>query len=340
MKKTLSFLQHTLFLPLALKTRWLLSSATGLLTGLLIVFATLTPLSALIYAEESSIEEENPAKEAIDKHYNLPDIENKRSQLLLEHMSKLNRENEVVMLHAEESFYGLFLAEESGNPQGAVLILPDLQQHGHWPVMVAPLREYLPQFGWATLTIELPYPPAKARIPRDKASTELTQEADTEVNIETTPQQAEVVAAYQKQTQARINAAVNYLKSRNQLNLVIVGYGASASWAIDYAHKETGKGLTLITIDALNNSLAPENIQQQIEKIQVPYLDLIQPNQQPVQRLAQQRLKIMRRTDNTNYQQITTANIANYKSLENSTTRRIRGWLMTHAGGKLINRAR
>ncbi len=330
MKKTVSFLKQTIALSLTLVAGWIYSLTT--------VLTLLTTLSSITYAEEPQ-----------NKPYYLPDIENKRSQLLLEHMRMLNRENEVVMLDAEESFYGLFLAEETGNPQGAVLILPDIQQHGHWPKMIAPLREYLPRFGWATLSIELPYPPAKVRISRDQAepeetsketTEETTQETTQETTEKTTPASTDAIAAYQQQMRAHINAAINYLKSRNQLNLVIVGYGASASWAIDYAHQQTGKGLTLITIDALNNAWAPENIQQQIEKIQVPYLDLIHPDQQLVQRLARQRLKIMRTSGNNQYQQITTANIANYKSPENSTTRRIRGWLMTNAGGKKINLAR
>ena len=55
----------------------------------------------------------------------------------------------------------MFLAEATGNPQGGVLILHDNQQHGHWPDIVAPLREYLPQHGWSTLSIELPDTPAE-----------------------------------------------------------------------------------------------------------------------------------------------------------------------------------
>lgn len=75
------------------------------------------------------------------------------------HLSGLQRSQEVVQLiHEEQSFYGLFLQGRSGQPQGGVLILHDLEQHGHWPVLVGPLRESLPDYGWATLAIELPSP--------------------------------------------------------------------------------------------------------------------------------------------------------------------------------------
>jgi len=41
--------------------------------------------------------------------------------------------------------------------QGAVLILHDKEQHADWPYFIRPLRMSLPDAGWDTLTVNLPY---------------------------------------------------------------------------------------------------------------------------------------------------------------------------------------
>ncbi|MCY0966063.1 DUF3530 family protein [Parathalassolituus penaei] len=61
----------------------------------------------------------------------------------------------VKLVANDEPFGGLFVQESAGKPQGAALILHDRDQHLLWPEMIAPLQQQLPQYGWATLTIEL-----------------------------------------------------------------------------------------------------------------------------------------------------------------------------------------
>lgn len=408
-------------------------------TGLF-VFLILAPLmsNAAEEPEESEISEDvevtesTESSKAVEKQYVLPDVSAKRSQSLLEYMKLFDREDEVITLETtiftteapdensqgeteKNSFYGLFLEEESGNPQGAILILHDSQHHGHWPEVIAPIREYLPQFGWATLSIELPDAPKRTRIAREVAkpiknnekkseeqseeneennesnteensiteqntpeeptdnegtveSSELETEAETEEEKsaepslprlqelpslaenestkETTPGNKKLSpeTIYQQLNTNRIIAAINYLKSRNQENLVLIGYGSGAAWAIDYVQKQdknsktASKGLTLITIDALTSKLEPTKMHEQIKDIKVPYLDLINPRKTRAVKLAQKRLKILKRSKHSNYQQIITPIMSNYRDTESPTSRRIRGWLMNNAEGKLIKR--
>jgi hypothetical protein len=376
-------------------------------------------ISSFTRAEEEALKKNAPEESSADKEvidnpeYYLPNIPLKRAKSILKHMSLFNREDEVVTLKTpNESFYGLFLAESSDQPQGGVLLLHDNQQHGHWPDVVAPIREYLPQFGWSTLSIELPDAPAKKRIKREELAASNT---DTVNNNENTAQEPEgkqppkddlekpesekmaqegvadnsgiagstktVIEAdniedaepglprlqslpaitenkttaeqpksapepnkemmYLKQNRNRILTAIEYLKSRGQFNIVIIGYGIGAAWAIDYAQQvDTGekaqKGLTLITIDALASRLAPGKMQQQLKNLQIPYLDLIHPKPGDSLTMARKRLSIMKRAKNNRYQQIITANMASYHDSESPTSRRIRGWLMKNAGGTLV----
>lgn len=118
---------------------------------------------------EAEIEQQTEEQQAtITRTRYLPSITDKRSASLLEHMTLMERDDEVITLGStDEAFYGLYLPQASGNPQGGILILHDEQQHGHWPDIIGPLREYLPLFGWSTLTIELPDQLKRQRIPRE-----------------------------------------------------------------------------------------------------------------------------------------------------------------------------
>jgi len=359
-------------------------------------------------------------------HYT-PDIPKKRAQSLIQYMTLMQRQDEVVQLSSlsnandtdiglAEDYYGLFLADATGNPQGGVLILHDSQQHGHWPEIVAPLREYLPEHGWTTLTIELPDTPARLRIaredivvqPRSTNSTTATDENEitpglepistdqngvpllTEEAIDNTgpdlqgqpaelkkdiadapidespepalPRLAKLpdlanepiteantaedtpidpLEHYRKQNQQRIFAAMEYLRSKGQFNLVIIGYGIGAAWAIDYLAKQENvqddnKGLTLVTIDALPSRHSSMIMNVQLEKLKLPFLDLIQPSKGYALKLGRTRQAIMNRNKNEGYQQIITSSMTSYHEDENPTNRRIRGWLKTNAGGTLV----
>jgi hypothetical protein len=270
-------------------------------------------------------------------HY-LPDIPKKRAQSLIHYMERMEREDEIVSLTgSNQDFYGLFLGDVTGRPQGGVLILHDNQQHGHWPKIVAPLREYLPHHGWATLTIELPDIPARQRIARQDLTVP-SPSSDTE-------EASDAEEAYRKQNQQRIFTAMEYLRSKGQFNLVIIGYGTGAALAIDYINQQNegakvkvrgNKGLSLITIDAMPSPHNASRMDQQLTKFKIPFLDLIQPNKAYAVKQGETRRGIMKRNKNKRYQQVITSNIASYYEDNNPTNRRIRGWLKTNAAGTRI----
>ncbi|MFT6421595.1 MAG: hypothetical protein ACJA2K_000307 [Thalassolituus sp.] len=217
-------------------------------------------------AEDTSPESQNPARLRVRPY---PDAE--RHQSLIEYLQQHQRQQEVMTLVAgEASFYGLFLRERSGNPQGGILILHDLEQHGHWPTLVAPLREGLTEHGWTTLAIELPTapeqplparsnsavttpPPASTSTPatdtdpnendtteaQPSEATNLVPTTDTTGTTPATPAIQNAIASddkaivnqYDQDIQARIEAGLSFLNSRGQLNLAIIAVGDSAIWA-------------------------------------------------------------------------------------------------------------
>ncbi|MEC7548185.1 MAG: DUF3530 family protein [Pseudomonadota bacterium] len=297
-----------------------------------------------------------------------------RHQSLIEHMTLFQRAEEVVTLIADgngaaDSFYGLFLRERSGNPQGGALILHDLGQHAHWPELVAPLREGLTESGWTTLAIELPSPPAD-RLPIRQPQQEVPSSAETEENDQADApespseesqeepsntsleeQETNEVAGTTEETTglsveeqrqmytgsmtARINSGLSYLASRGQLNNVIIAHGDAAVWAagiVQARQRETenANGMVLIMVDAREHPLSPLRLNQIFDTLEIPVLDILTADARSTEWQDQQRLGAMKRKHRSGYQQI---RLSSASADSVTVLRRIRGWLKTNAAG-------
>lgn len=60
-----------------------------------------------------------------------------------------------------DSFLALELPHRTPEQQGAVLLLHGQDAHPAWPEVLGPLRELLPDDGWSTLGVSLPYQPIR-----------------------------------------------------------------------------------------------------------------------------------------------------------------------------------
>lgn len=150
----------------------------------------------------------------------LPDLERSRSRGVLNHLRLYQRDEEIIELNdGKQPFYGLFVSQRTDTPQGAVLILHDKQQHGHWPHIIAPLRDYLPDYGWATFTIELPSPPAKPLPMRSdmmKANEATEEKTDAETSEKEPQKQTEDAEQAEVTDEAAENAAEQAMKDNNE----------------------------------------------------------------------------------------------------------------------------
>jgi len=104
-------------------------------------------------------------------------------------------DDQVVWLKStDEEFLALYHPENTGAPEGALLLLHAEGQSANWPMTIQNLRTLLPDYGWSTLSLSLPLtdpspvpprtmmqtekPSAPAETPADgAAATETAQEA-------------------------------------------------------------------------------------------------------------------------------------------------------------------
>jgi predicted esterase len=116
---------------------------------------------------------------------------------------------EAVRLKADDvEFLALYAEATADQVKGAVILLHGIGVHPAWPDVIEPLRMQLPEHGWHTLSLQMPILKNEAE---DKDYPPLFPEVP-----------------------ARIQAGVDYLKSKGINNIVLSGHSVGANMASYY----------------------------------------------------------------------------------------------------------
>ncbi len=328
----------------------------------------------------------------------------RRIQEVLKHLDLFQRDEEVIKFGNEETtLSGLYLPENTGTPQGGILILHDIEEHAHWPQTVGPLREYLPDYGWNTLSLffEDYLQPPKPGTQKEKeadsipqadenqpdevvtAASDITDELESDTANETgeadeledqnfiddpTDSLAEIADSldelpklnpenksleikeselsiedqFLKDMQLRVEDGLRQLNTLGQFNLVIIAHGLSANWAAatlnERFNKTPGvKGYALVLVNAKASQYPPYQLDEQLAKLHIPMLDIVTSLKKGEERMIINRRNAITRKQNRQYIQIKLPEIhTNLKGNKNMITRRVRGWLKTHAAGEEV----
>ena len=105
-------------------------------------------------------------------------------------------------------FLGLYAEPATEKAKGAVILLHGMGVHPAWPDVIEPLRMELPEHGWHTLSLQMPI---------------LDNEAEEKDYSPLFPE-----------VPFRIQAGVDYLKSKGISNIVISGHSTGATMAFYY----------------------------------------------------------------------------------------------------------
>lgn len=283
---------------------------------------------------------------------------------------------ELVTLSAgEEEFIGLFLEYNTAQPLGAVLILHDEGLHPDNNQLISPLRKNLPDYGWNTLAIAIPNPdetplptrklapyPADFTLnPPEESEEDTSENADAEESTDADQNQAvseeapkettetieetateetppETKEPAQQRTMARIEAAVQDLMNRGQLNIVLVGQGVGASWAISYLESSGNQEMfTLVMVDPkLPKAEEDQNyINARLGEFgDLPILDIISQQSAYSKMKAKERMNFATRKRLSAYQQLFTRPVVDPWTEHHRVVKRVRGWLGTNAPGE------
>lgn len=157
----------------------------------------------------------------------------------------------------EEEFLAIWQEDQSGDAQGALLILHAEGEHPSWPRTTQPLHDTLPEYGWATMAIHLPNPAHNPIPERTLAAKIITAKKNRDINDDNTeekegdettkeepkskesaPEEAPETTTSKKTTRSaqdietmaenRLTAALKFLHDKGQFNIVLMGNGVGA----------------------------------------------------------------------------------------------------------------
>jgi len=236
----------------------------------------------------------------------LPAADQAREQRWAEQIEDSIVVGEPVWLEVQgEKLLGIYTEESTGEPRGSVILIHGMGVHPNWDQVIYPLRTRLPEYGWTTLSIQMPVLARDARF------------------ADYAPLISEAIP--------RIQAAGRYLTERNAEPIFIVAHSlgtlmAEACLAATPDLPARGLvaiGMTASDIDPLLNSLG------YIEKISLPVFDLYGSRDLPaVLETAAARKKAARKAGNTHYRQLEIEGADHFfTGLDDELVRRVRGWL-------------
>ena len=160
--------------------------------------------------------------------------------------------NEIVWLnHDGEKTLALFADDRTGRPRGAAIIVHTAGKHPDWPEVIAPLRQALPEYGWITLSVQMPVLPRTADL------------------AEYAPQLDDV--------RGRLDSAISLLQTRGIHNIVMIAHGFGNVMAAHYLAAQANTPVrAFIGIGMSDFSFIDKrfNLNQLLTAITMPVLDI------------------------------------------------------------------
>ena len=214
----------------------------------------------------------------------------------------------------QEKVLYLYRPGASAVQRGTVVMLHDLLDHADWPGVVQPLRNQLPEHGWATLSLQLP--PA------------------------TGPLKTET---YLQEVGARIVAAVALASEKSDRPVMLLGVGTGASaaaWFLSNTPKSPVRGLIAVSPRPL-----PEQSQAELKTLMaaapIPVLEVFAERDHPnvLEGVEDRKTLAAARPATTSaardrpapYRQTVIEGAeADYAGQADVLTKRIRGWMRLH----------
>jgi pimeloyl-ACP methyl ester carboxylesterase len=148
-------------------------------------------------------------------------------------------------------FLSIYTEPTTDSSLGGAIIMHGIGVHPNWPDVILPLRTRLPDVGWHTLSLQMPV---------------LANDAETS---EYRPLFSEIAP--------RVDAGVEFLKSKGVNNIVLIGHSMGATMASYYmANHDQPEVKALLMIGATGYSFKdPElDVIQSLKKIKKPVLDI------------------------------------------------------------------
>lgn len=223
-------------------------------------------------------------------------------------------DGEVVTLSGgDRSFIAIHRPQSRDQALGAVVLLHGPGTNANSHEVIRPLRIGLSQAGWDTLSVQLPatYPGARPAAWLDNA----------------------------EQINAALQAALDWLKQRRQLNQVVLTVGASGRIALRHAASAAPAELQAAVLVSASADFADPADADMLGTLKLRVLDVYAERDRPtVTGTAMARKRAARKAGATRYDQRTVAGaIRGFRAHEAQLLATVRAWLQANVAGTQIS---
>ena len=230
-----------------------------------------------------------------------------REQQIAEKLALIVDADEIVSLKASGGrFIGIYQRAKMGESRGVVILAHGMGAHPDWPDVISPLRTQLPEFGWSTLSIQMPI---------------LSPE--------------EPVAEYGKTlkiAKSRLNAAIDYLHTWEIEQIILLGYSFGAVQVASYLASGKNENVrAFVSVSMLSQKFIKPGLDvfKLIGGINIPMLDIYGDEDLPdVRRGSDDRRLAASKNGNRDFEQIELKHAGHhYQGVEDALVEQIQIWL-------------
>lgn len=209
--------------------------------------------------------------------------------------------------------FAIYTPTDLAMRRGGVILLHGRGAHPDWPEVISPLRQQLPEAGWATLSVQMPI---------------LDDESEMERYLPLFPE------AYE-----RIDAAIAHLQSQGFLNIALVGHSLGAAMGAAYLASGRPEAQAIRAFVGIGmgqyaqDTQAPAHTPASLAKINIPVLDLYgELDFEGVRDSAGERATAARQAGNKAYRQRSAPGADHFfTGLDTALAQQVRSWLAKNA---------
>ena len=213
-------------------------------------------------------------------------------------------------------FLAIFAEHSTEKAMGGAIILHGIGAHPAWPEVVQPLRTNLPDYGWSTLSLQMPVLPNEAK--------------------------SEEYAPLFAEARPRIQAGIDYLKQKGIRNIVIVAHSMGAAMGSFYLSDKPDPAVTAFVGIGMGQHKSQPQMDNatSLRKITLPVLDLYGSRDLPQVLVAEKdRATAAHRAANKHYTQLKIEGADHFfNNMDGVLVKRVRGWLANNAAGTEIKK--
>jgi hypothetical protein len=212
----------------------------------------------------------------------------------------------------EQPFFGIYTKQNRLKQRGSAIIIHGKAEHPNWNEVIRPLRTQLADYGWNTLSIQMPI--------RNKP-------LKTKEDIE----------KFNQQGTLRLDNTLVYLKDKKTPSIFLITHGENAEIALSYIKdnpKHIIDGLVFVSMP-LKMAHKQKSIEL-LELLVLPVLDIYAGKDlETVTLTAKERHSAAKRGGNADYLQqcINNADFS-YDNQVQTLIKRVHSWMLSTSGGE------